>query len=152
MGLSSTPAYQQAMQNYLAKASMQGRRNPNTTGIESQLHGQDMDMKHSFGSLARQQQRANLSHRGRKFTHKLARRALQDRVKQLPWSIGIGAGTSLISAIEGKRRADAIKAGQARDVEMHNEQMDLMAQQKAAMARRGLRGLAINMPGTGGKY
>jgi hypothetical protein len=108
MSLYRQPMYQKEMQKAQAKASMRGNR-PKTEALQSRLAEMDLARKLAFGSLGLQKKRSDLSHAGRSENLKQSKKTLKKREKQLPWEIGVGAGTGLLSAFEGKRRADLIK-------------------------------------------
>lgn len=108
MALYSQPMYQQAMQKARSKASMRGNR-AKTSGLQSRLAEMDLARKMAFKSLSLQRKRADLSHAGRAENLRVASKDLKERKEQLPWQIGIGAGTSLLSGLEGRRRANLIK-------------------------------------------
>jgi hypothetical protein len=108
MPLESTPAFQRAMLQAQSRASMRGNR-AKTGALHGRLSQQDLARKAAFGQLARQQQRYNLGDRGRSFELNLQKDALKKRKKALPLTMGIGAGTALLSAMEGRRRAGLLE-------------------------------------------
>ena len=105
--MQSQPMFQREMQKAEAKASMSGQR-PQTEAIKTALHMQDLERKNQFGQLSRAKKRHKMSMKGQKFDLKQQNKSLKEREKQLPWQIGIGVGTSLLSALEGRRRAQLI--------------------------------------------
>jgi hypothetical protein len=122
MGLYRQPMYQKAMQGANAKASMRGNR-AKTSALQSRLAEMDFARKLAFSGLGLQKKRADLSHAGRVETQRVAGDRLKERKKQLPWQIGIGAGTGLMSALEGRRRANLIKANSAKADARFNQTM-----------------------------
>lgn len=122
MSLYRQPMYQEQMQKAHAKASMRGNR-PKTEALQSRLAEMDLARKLAFGSLGLQKKRSDLSHAGRSENLKQSKKALKKRKEQLPWEIGIGAGTGLLSALEGKRRAGIVKANEKRAEQRHQDMM-----------------------------
>lgn len=108
MALEGTPIYQRAMQRARAKASMQGQI-PQLQNLQAQLAAQDLARRRAFERLGLARLQSNLAHRGRMQGLRADETALKNRRQQLPWEIGIGAGTSLMAALEGQRRAQALR-------------------------------------------
>jgi hypothetical protein len=123
MSLYRQPMYQQQMQRAQAKASMRGNR-PKTEALQSRLAEMDLARKLAFESLGLQKKRSDLSHAGRSENLKQSKKALKKRREQLPWELGIGSGTALLSALEGKRRAGLVKANTKKQDDRFNEIME----------------------------
>ena len=111
MALQNQPMFQQEMLRQHSKSSMRGQRTNRvqSRGIQTRLHEMDLARKSAFANIGLSKKRSDLQHRGRMAAHKIAKGELADRQRQLPWTIGIGAGTALLSGLEGKRRADMIR-------------------------------------------
>lgn len=112
MALAQQPEFQRAMLKRHAKSSMRGNQ-ANTRGLQSQLASRDIQRKQAFKGISQQRQRSDLAHAGRTAQYKMDRKALKDRAKQLPWQTGIGAGTALVSGLEGRRRANILREAEA---------------------------------------
>ena len=108
MALTSQPMFQREMQRAHSKASMRGQR-PKTAALQSRLAEMDMARKLAFGEIYNTKARSDLQQAGRKADLGMRRDALAKKKAALPWQIGIGVGTGLMGAYEGKRRADMIK-------------------------------------------
>jgi hypothetical protein len=125
--------YQREMQKANAKASMRGNR-PKTAALQSRLAEMDLARKLMFSSLGLQKKRSDLSHAGRVEGLKQTGKRLKERETQLPWQIGIGAGTGLMSAMEGKRRADLIRSNSMKSDARFNTVMEAYKDQKRPMS------------------
>lgn len=126
----NTPMFQKALQKQGAKASMRGRL-PRTDALLSKLMLSDMQRKQQFAQIGQAKKRADLSHRMRKFSMGQQKKRLDEEKAQLPWELGIGAGTALYSALEGRSRAQAIREAEARKEARYQSMMDSFADRKA---------------------
>lgn len=116
----NTPEWQRAMQRAHAQASMGGQP-LRTAGIQEGLANKDIQRKLDFQRLGLQKKRADLQHRGRMAQYKMDKKELKDRKKMLPWTIALGGGTALMSALEGRSRANRIqRAEEARQSRWKN--------------------------------
>jgi hypothetical protein len=76
---------------------------------------------------------------------KIQKGQLAQRQKQLPWQIGIGAGTALLSGLEGRRQANLTAERAARQEEMYQQTMRNQRGYEALMqSRLRPRGMGIN--------
>jgi hypothetical protein len=99
----------------------------------------DLARKLAFKGIGLQKKRSDLAHKGRMASFNVRKGELKDRKAQLPWSIGIGAGTSLMSGLEGKRRADIVKANTLKaDQRYEDTQQQSREYRNAIMSRLGL--------------
>lgn len=138
MALENQAMYQQAMLKQHSKSSMRGNRTK-TRGIQSRLAEMDLARKAAFRDIGLTQKRSDLTHAGRMASHKMQKKALKQRKKQLPWQIGIGAGTSILSGLEGQRRKQVI-ADQAAVEQQRFDQTQANAAAQNDMWRRRLLG------------
>jgi len=99
----------------------------------------DLARKAAFRDIGLTQKRSDLAHAGRMAGHKMQKKALKQRRKQLPWQIGIGAGTSILSGLEGQRRKQVI-ADQAAVEQQRFDQTQANAAAQNDMWRRRLLG------------
>ena len=145
MPLYNQPMFQSAMLKAHSKASMRGNR-PKTRGIQSRLAEMDLARKAAFRDIGLSKQRSDLTHKGRMAGLKMDKKALATRKKQLPYTIGIGAGTALLSGLEGHRRAQMIKERQALEERRYQDTQrnahTYAATQRARMLR--IPGMGIN--------
>jgi len=99
----------------------------------------DMARKLAFGEIYNTKARSDLQQAGRKADLGMRRDALAKKKAALPWQIGIGVGTGLMGAYEGKRRADVIKEQTRKsDERFALTQKQAKENNKALMSRLGL--------------
>ena len=137
MALQRQPMYQRAMQKAHAKASMRGNR-AQTAGLQSRLAEMDLARKLAFKGIGLQKKRSDLAHKGRMASFDVRKKELKDRKAQLPWQIGIGAGTALLSGLEGKRQANIIKANEEAAAKRHTDIMNREDEKEARYWERNV--------------
>ena len=124
MALQSQAVFQREMQRANSKASMQGQR-PRTQALMSRLADMDLARKLAFSEIGLTRRSADIQHRGRKAGLKASKKDLKDRKQQMRWSMGVGLGTTALSTMEGRRRANVIAAQNAKaDQRYTNTQRD----------------------------
>lgn len=145
MPLYNQPMFQSAMLKAHSKASMRGNR-PQTRGIQSRLAEMDLARKAAFRDIGLSKKRSDLTHKGRMAGLKMDKKALADRKKQLPYTIGIGAGTAILSGLEGHRRSQMIKERQALEESRYqNTQRNARGNEALWRSRMlGIPGMGIN--------
>lgn len=139
MPLANQPMFQREMLRQHSKSSMQGNRTK-TRGIQSRLAEMDLARKAAFRDIGLTQKRSDLAHAGRMAGHKIQKKALKQRKKQLPWQIGIGAGTAILSGLEGQRRKQVIADQAALEQERFDITQANAAKQDAMWRQRLLGG------------
>ena len=108
MALDQQPMFQRELLKAQSKASMRGNR-ANINGLLQRLATEDLTRKDQFRRLGLRKESSDLHHSGRMQMQGMQKDDLRDRKKALPWTIGIGTGTALMSALEGRRRAQLIR-------------------------------------------
>lgn len=112
--MESQAAWQRAMQRAHSKASMGGQP-LRTRALQEGLASEDLNRKLAFERLGLQKKRSDLQHKYRMAQHKMAKKELKHQKRMLPWTMALGGGTALFSALEGRSRANRIsKADEAR--------------------------------------
>lgn len=129
------PKWQREMLKAHSKASMGGQP-MRTEALQQGLAREDIDRKNAFQSLALQKKRSDLSHKYRKFQHKMEKKELKHQKKMLPWTMALGGGTALLSALEGRSRANRINKAEAAAQTRHDEMMSNQRTYREALRRR----------------
>ena len=92
-------------------------------GLQSQIHDDDMMMRNKYLKFDQKQHDA---------TMKWANKRLRQDKQNLRGQIGVGLGIGLLSTIEGRRQAQAMKKTNAMAQEIHDSNMAI----RAAIAKR----------------
>jgi len=129
------PKWQREMLKAHSKASMGGQP-MRTEALQQGLAREDIDRKNQFRGLALQKKRSDLSHKYRKHQYKMEKKELSHQKKMLPWTIALGGGTALVSALEGRSRANRIGKAEAASQARHDEMMGSLRGNYEAQRRR----------------
>jgi len=87
---------------------MRGNR-PNEKAIMTEIADRELSRKLQFSQLGLQKGRDDLMHKGRSESLSASKKALKDKKKTLNMQLAVGAGTGILSHLEGKRRAKKIQ-------------------------------------------
>jgi hypothetical protein len=110
--MESQAAWQRAMQKAHAKASMGGQP-LRTEALQQGLAAEDINRKLAFERLGLDRQRSDLAHKYRKAQYRMQKKQLKQDKRMLPWQMALGGGTALVSALEGRSRANKISRADA---------------------------------------
>jgi len=110
--MESQAQWQNAMLKAHAKASMGGQP-LRTAALQQGLASEDINRRLAFERLGLQKKRSDLEHRYRKHQYKMSKKQLKQDKRALPWTMALGGGTALFSALEGRSRANRISQADA---------------------------------------
>jgi len=138
LGLSRNPEFQKAMLRKRAQAIGTGQ-GYNTVDLTKAFASDMMQRRLQFQGIADQERRAlkSIEQQDRMLNidrkrMNIAKKKLRNDQRGLPWTIGIGLGTSLLSGLEGRRRRGVIAESTAKQQEFYDTIKNYLRYQKSS--------------------